>query len=490
MTVTSQSRTFCARAAMLTGALLAGVACARTRAPGDAQLVAQWMRTTLAFVRNERLGAPVASRISAYASIAIFEGYASDSRTSLRSLSAQLNGLPTLPKPPDPRALDGATVAAEAVRVVLDSLMRDGLPATRRTLDSLAEAQVAARADAGVATGDVEASRRHGRHIATALLAWAATDSFFATRGRTWTVSGRRGDWVNTANVSQFVPQTLSGQSDLVQFSNPEIHADAENATTKGTVTNRPKAQGPTTLPAFNPTKPTEPYWGQLRPFILASGDECAPPPPPQYSEAPGSAFYQMGKQFHDTVSALTPAQRGTALFWADNPVATGTPGFHWISVLSQMVSRRRLTADQSAELYALTSIGIADAFISCWREKYRSMVVRPETWVRRVLDPTFTTVIATPPFPEYTSGHSVQSAAAVDVLISVLGDTIPFIDSTQVDIGQAPRKFGSFSAALSEVAVSRVYAGVHYFPAVTEGLAQGRCIATRVRSLKTRRTQ
>ena len=489
MIVTSQSRTFCARAAVVAGALLTVVACVPTRTPVDAQFVAQWMRTTLAFVRNERLGPPVAARISAYASIAVFEGYASDSRTSLRSLSAQLNGLPALPKPSDPRALDGATVAAEAVRVVLDSLLRDGMPATRRTLDSLAEAQVAERANAGVATGEVEASRRHGRVIATALLAWAASDSFYATRGRTWTVSGRRGEWVNTANVSQFVPQTLSGQSDLVQFSNPEIHADAENVTTKGTFSNRPKLQSPTTLPVFNPTKPTEPYWGNLRPFVLVSGDECAPPAPPQYSEVPGSAFYQMGKQFHDTVSALTPAQRGTALFWADNPVATGTPGFHWISVLSQMVSRRQLTADQSAELYALTSIGIADAFISCWREKYRSLVVRPETWVRRVLDPAFTTVIATPPFPEYTSGHSVQSAAAVDVLISVLGDTIPFIDSTQIDIGQAPRKFASFSAALSEVAVSRVYAGVHYFPAVQEGLTQGRCIARRVRTLITRRT-
>ena len=489
MTVTSQSRTFCARAAALTGALLSVVACARAPTPADGQFVAQWMRTTLAFARNERLGAPVASRISAYTSIAIFEGYASDSRTSLRSLSAQLNGLRALPKPLQPRALDGATVAAEAVRVVLDSLMRDGSPATRRTLDSLAEAQVVQRAKAGVATSDVEASRRHGRLIAAALLAWAATDSFYATRGRTWTVSGHRGEWVNTANVSQFVPQTLSGESDLVQFSNPEVHTDAENVTAKGTFVNRPKSQGPTTLPVFNPTRPTEPHWGHLRPFVLVTGDECAPPPPPQYSEAPGSAFYRMGKQFHDTVRALTPAQRGTALFWADNPVATGTPGFHWVSVLSQMVSRRQLTADQSAELYALTSIGIADAFISCWREKYRSMVVRPETWVRRVLDPAFTTVIATPPFPEYTSGHSAQSAAAVNVMISALGDTIPFVDSTQVDIGQAPREFASFSAALSEVAVSRMYAGVHYFPAVEEGLTQGRCVAKRVLTLITRRT-
>ncbi len=475
--------------AMLAGALLALGACRATiPAPADPQLVAQWMRTSLAFTRSERLGPPVASRVSAYAAIALYEGYASDVRSPLTSLSGQLNGFGALPAPSDGDVLDGATVAAEAVRTVLDSLLRDGTATTRRTVDSLAEAQVAARVGAGVAAAGVEQSRRHGRVIGSAILGWAATDGFFATRGRPWQPSGARADWVNTATVAQFVPQTLSGQSDLVQFGNPEVHADAENATTKGTFTNRPKAEGPTTLPVFNPTKPTEPFWGQLRPFVLATGDECAPPPPPAYSEKPGSAFYQMGREFYDTVSALNPAQRQTALFWADNPVATGTPGFHWISVLNQMVSRRALNVDTAAELYALMSIGIADAFISCWREKYRSLVVRPETWVKRVMDPRFVTVIPTPPFPEYTSGHSVQSGAAVDVIIRALGDTIPFVDSTQVDIGQPPRQFASFSAALAEVAVSRVYAGVHYFPAVNDGLAQGRCIGRKVRSLVTRR--
>ena len=463
--------------------------CTRPSPSADPQFVAQWMRTSLAFVRSERLGPPVASRISAYSSIAIYEGHAADSRSALRSLSGQLNGFPALTSMAPDAPVDGATAAAEAVRIVLDSVLRDGTATTRRTVDSLAAAQIAARSAAGVPGADVARSRLRGRQIAGAILSWAATDSFFATRGRPWQPSGRRAEWTNTATVAQFVPQTMSGQSDLVQLSNPDVHTDVEAATAKGTFTNRPRDQGPTTLPAFNPMKPTEPWWGHLRPFVLSSGDECAPPPPAAYSEKPGSDFYRMGMQFHDTIVALTPAQRSTALFWADNPVATGTPGFHWISVVNQMVSRRQLTADQAAELYALTSIGIADAFISCWREKYRSNVVRPETWVRRVVDPRFVTVIPTPPFPEYTSGHSVQSGAAVEVIVSALGDTIPFIDSTQVDIGQPPRRFGSFSAALAEVAISRVYAGVHYFPAVTEGLAQGRCIGRKVRSLVTRRS-
>ena len=280
----------------------------------------------------------------------------------------------------------------------------------------------------------------------------------------------------------------MSGQSDLVLLANPNVHEDVERATTKGTFTNRPKADGPTTLPSFNPTKPTEPFWGHLRTFVLSDGRECAPPAPPSYSEQRGSPFFAMAQQFYDTVKAITPAQKQIALFWADNPVATGTPGFHWISVANLMVARRRLSADAAVELYALTSLAIADAFIGSWSEKYRSNVVRPVTWVRRVLDSTYQTVIPTPPFPEYPSGHSVQSGAAVDVLMALLGDSIAYIDSTQVDIGQPPRPFASFSAARREVAMSRVYAGVHYFPAVVDGLTQGECIGAKVRRLKTRR--
>ncbi|MCE9602539.1 MAG: vanadium-dependent haloperoxidase [Gemmatimonadetes bacterium] len=476
---------FLVRAASPALILLAGC---RGDAPAtDPQLVAQWTRSSLAWVRSERLGPPVAARISAYASLALFEGYAADPTSGLRSLAGQLNGLTALPIASDDAPVDGAVVAAVAERVVLDSLFRDGFATTRTTIDSLAAAQVAARVAAGVDESRRARSETHGKALAAAILAWAAEDGFFATRALTWVPPKRRDQWENTATLDQFVPQTLSGQSDFVSTANPNVRLDAADATEKGVFTNRPKAAGPTTLPSFNPTRPTEPYWGTLRTFVIKDGDECAPPAPPAYSEKPGTPFYAMAHAFYDTVKALTPEQREIALFWADNPVATGTPGFHWISVVNQMIERRGLTAPEAAELYALTSLAIADAFIGCWKEKYRSMVVRPVAYVQRVFDPAYRTVIPTPPFPEYTSGHSVQSAAAVDVLIATLGDTIAFADSSQVDVGQPARHFASFTAARDEVAWSRVYAGVHYLPAVLDGVVQGQCIGKRVLALRTR---
>ncbi len=468
-------------------ALLLAAACRGDAPAPDPQLVAQWTRSSLAFVRSERLGPPVAARVSAYASLALYEGYAADRRSGLRSLGGQLNGLGVLPAVPEGAWVDGAIVAATAERIVLDSLFRDGFASTRNTVDSLSAAQVNARVAAGVSTAAMQRSVEHGEELAAALLAWAAEDGFFATRSRTWTAPARRDQWENTATLDQFVPQMLSGQSDFVSTQNPNVRLDPEAASEKAVFANRPKPAGPTTLPAFNPTRPTEPYWGTLRTFVIKDGDECAPPAPPAYSERAGSEFHAMGKQFYDSVKALTPEQRTIALFWADNPVATGTPGFHWISVVNQMIAKRELDAPAAAELYALTSLAIADAFIGCWKEKYRSMVVRPVAYVQRVFDKSYRTVIPTPPFPEYPSGHSVQSAAAVDVLIGMLGDSTAFVDSSQVDVGQPPRPFASFSAARDEVAWSRVYAGVHYVPAVVNGVAQGSCIGQRVLALKTR---
>src|SRR5947209_4169852 len=102
------------RIALIALAAVSALTACREPQPADPQLVAQWLRTTLAFVRAERIGPPVAARISAYGSIALYEGYASDSRSTLRSLAGQLNGLAALPSVAEGRRVDGATVAVEA----------------------------------------------------------------------------------------------------------------------------------------------------------------------------------------------------------------------------------------------------------------------------------------------------------------------------------------------------------------------------------------
>ena len=128
----------------------------------------------------------------------------------------------------------------------------------------------------------------------------------------------------------------------------------------------------------------------------------------------------------------------------------------------------------QSLEAYACLAITIADAFISCWDEKYRSNVIRPETYINKYIDPSWMPLLQTPPFPEYTSGHSVLSSASAIMLTKIFGDNFSFSDSTEVEFGIPVRQFTSFKQAAQEAAISRFYGGIHYMPAIDNGYLEG----------------
>jgi hypothetical protein len=238
------------------------------------------------------------------------------------------------------------------------------------------------------------------------------------------------------------------------------------------------------TPPSFLPA--LQPYWGSNRPFVLASPDSCATEPPLPYSEDPASSFYGEAFEVYDVVNHLSASQRETALYWSDDPGTTLTPPGHSISITTDVLRRQGENLGAAAELYARVGIAVADAFISCWRTKYRYNVIRPVTYIQQVIAPSWGAAmpLVTPPFPEYISGHSTQSAAAAEVLTARYGD-LPFIDTTNVGRGFAPRAFPSFVVAAEEAAISRLYGGIHYRRSIEEGLAQGRCVADAVSRLQ-----
>ncbi len=130
---------------------------------------------------------------------------------------------------------------------------------------------------------------------------------------------------------------------------------------------------------------------------------------------------------------------------------------------------------DKTIYAYTKTSIALMDAFISCWDEKYRSNLIRPETLINEHIDEDWQPVLQTPPFPEYTSGHSVVSGAAATTLTDIFGDQFSFDDDTEVAYGLPIRSFSSFNEAADEAAISRMYGGIHYRVAVEVGVKQGR---------------
>jgi len=241
-----------------------------------------------------------------------------------------------------------------------------------------------------------------------------------------------------------------------------------------------------------------EPHWNKIRSFVLDSASQFKPVPPPKFSMNKNSDFFKELKEVYDISLEITKKgdsseEIAIAQFWDCNPyvsVTRGhlmfavkkiTPGAHWIGITKIAAKKEKADFNRTVFAYTKTSIAIADAFISCWDEKYRSNLVRPETLINTYFDDEWKPILQTPPFPEYTSGHSVVSGAASIVLTSIFGDDFSFVDDTEVPYGLPIRSFSSFKVAADEAAISRMYGGIHYKAAVEVGVGQGRKIGALV---------
>jgi hypothetical protein len=238
---------------------------------------------------------------------------------------------------------------------------------------------------------------------------------------------------------------------------------------------------------------PIEPNWNKLRSFTLDSATQFIPPRPSFFDRKEGSDFYKEMIEVYKTCNNLTQEQREIASFWDCNPyvvlheghymrpIKKITPGGHWMGIARIAGIKSNANLARASEIYAWTSIALADGFISCWDEKYRSNYIRPETAINTMIDNQWRPILQTPPFPEYTSGHSVISTAAATALTELLGEGFSFTDSVEVKYGLPVRSFDSFQDASNEAAISRLYGGIHFMPAINEGVKQGRKVGNKV---------
>ncbi len=150
------------------------------------------------------------------------------------------------------------------------------------------------------------------------------------------------------------------------------------------------------------------------------------------------------------------------------------SPGAHWLGIAGIACKQTNRSFDETMQIYATISVGLMDAFICCWDEKYRSNRIRPETAIRKYVDANWQPIIQTPPFPEYLSGHSAISALSATILTHYFGDKFQFKDTVEVRYGLAPRTFTSFQQAAVEAGLSRFYGGIHFMDAIDNGRQQG----------------
>ncbi|WP_044198943.1 vanadium-dependent haloperoxidase [Dyadobacter tibetensis] len=236
------------------------------------------------------------------------------------------------------------------------------------------------------------------------------------------------------------------------------------------------------TPPGYFP--PVEPYFNTIRTFVLDSAAQFKPIPPVAFSEDKKSDFYKM--MLVNYQDKLNEEKKLIAAFWDCNPFALAnnghlmvgmkkiSPGAHWIGITDIACQQANVDFFRAMQITMTVSVGMMDAFVACWDEKYRSDRIRPETAIRKYIDPTWTPFLQTPPFPEYLSGHSVVSAAEAVILTHFFGDNFAYTDTVEERFGLPARDFTSFRQASQEAAISRFYGGIHYMDAIDVGVDQG----------------
>jgi len=423
---------------MVAGALAATGARAAPRDP--ARVIGAWYKLILALVRHTpTMSPPVASRAMGYIGVALYETVASGA-AGMTSLAGQVNGLT-----PPPSREDGATYdAAVALHAVLAASVAGYFsntgPTGQRAMAAMTR-KLGEQVAEGVAADVAARSQTYGQAVAAHILNWSLTDG-----GADITNMGFPYDFTPAKGPAHWVPTSLVRQQQA----------------------------------------PLLPDWGTNRPFAMPHGASCPLPPPPAYSEDPASQFYKEAMEVVTVKAGLTDEQRLIARFWSDDPMLSPTPPGHWISIALQILARDGAGVEQSADVLARLGMAVSDAFIGCWQAKFEYDLLRPVTYIRRVIDPTWEPLLITPPFPEYPSGHSTQSGAAAEVLTALFGAEFVFSDATHLDEGMPTRDYAGFWAAAEEAGTSRLYGGIHFRAAIDRGLDQGRCIAGYVNALKT----
>ncbi len=379
----------------------------------SADFVHQWYRIMARIqLPNPAAAPPINYRNFAYIGVGLFESVQPGINGG-SSFSPKLYQMPAMPKPDKSKNYLWSASANAALASMFKLFYPTGLTTANRTSVDSMEAANYARFQSLAPADVLQRSQDFGRSIATAIFNWSTTDNFTFS-GAGWVPPVFPGAWVPTSN-----PPTIVGA-----------------------------------------------YLGNSRPFLKYSLKALAPAISVPYSTDPSSQFYQEAKEAHDLGGATTatPANAATARWWAD----AGGPGvgypapYHLTSIITNVLEDHDAGLWKAAEVYAKTGIGLKDGPIITFRSKYHYNLLRPITYIRQNINPTWNSVIPSPGYPEYPSGLISNIGPAIQVLIREFGD-IPVTDDAYTWRGLPARQFGSLSILLTEAAYSRIYAGIHY---------------------------
>lgn len=400
----------------------------------SSQVATDWYKLQLRMILNANpaTNGALNAKDFAYIGIGLYESVRPGIKNSV-SLSTMLYQMPEMPE------IDNSGYDLEvSTNATMASLVRSLYPwltsANRASIDSL-ENVYNEHLSLSVESEKFQRSQEYGRAVATAIYNWSKTDNYDVT------------------NTAYTLPTTPVG----IYIPTP---------------------------PNF--VKPILPFVGNSRPFLIQDGSGVCPPPPFAYSESPSSDFYKMARDIYDVSKSLTAEQATMARYWNDQGIGIGyTPQGHTMNVVTEAIEQSGVDLGSAAEAYAKAGIAQRDAHLVCFRSKYEYLQMRPVSYIRKVIDPTWLPLIITPSHPEYPAAHAFITGATMTALSSVLGDNATVVDHTYDFLGYAPRSFASLDKVAEESGNSRRYGGIHYLPSILIGLAEGRKLGTAVSDIK-----
>lgn len=378
---------------------------------------------------------PIAARSFGYTGVALYESLVGGMQHH-QSLVGQLNGLNSIPTRKYGNSYFAPEVANAAIAKMTKYLFANASVSNLGKVDALETSNEKIYAKE-ISQEIIDRSRDYGRAVSEAVYNWSKTDG-----GHEAYLNNFPTDYVPPVGEDKWIPTPPQYQRAML------------------------------------------PYWGNNRPMVFNDQPGPVDPPlPPSFSSAPGSPFYAAAYEVYSTSLNLSPEQTTIALFWADGG-NTFTPPGHNVAIALQMIRNQNLNLNQGAILLAKQGIALNDGSIVCWRSKFITNLIRPGSFIRQYIDPSWMSFIGTPPFPTYTSGHSTFSGASAGILTAELGSQVSFMDSTKMADGFSPRSFGSFNEAAQEAAISRLYGGIHYSFDNNNGFICGQSIAVNVEAL------
>jgi hypothetical protein len=385
---------------------------------------------------------PVASRTMGYTYLALYEAVV-PGIPNKKSLQNHFHYSDSFPQADCTLEYYWPASASAAV----SAMMRSSFPLATQTyvtkLDSLERAD-SAFFSTQTSAAVLERSLRFGRAVANDIQAWAALDGGEFAFARNYPA-----DYVAPVGAGLWVPTPSPVQ------------------------------------PVFNYRSAMQPYWGNNRPFLYENvASALILPLPPTFSTDTASYFYIEAKAVHDQVLNNSQEERNIAIFWADD-VGTYSPPGHSLAITKIILQDQNSNLALSAEVLAKMGMALSDAFVNCFKNKYIYNLLRPVTYIQSHINPNWSTLIGTPPFPEYVSCHSTQSAAAARILTHYFGEQVSFTDNSKDDVGYTARSFNNFYEFAQEAAISRFYGGVHYQFSCSLGYQSGLKIGDNLISLR-----